>query len=95
MVINTTSKKKPAEDGNPMAGAAINDLDCPTAERPEKVFLQLRAAFSLIGHALYRSDPQDGVVTYWIERSGQVKQLPTIDAVRSFLASTRQRPPHG
>lgn len=91
MTINTTRKKMPTGNDHPTAGYTINDLDFPTTERRGKVFETLRACFAMKGHALYRSDPEDGAVTYWVERSGFVKQLPTMDAVRSFLASDRRR----
>jgi hypothetical protein len=64
---------------------STNDLDTPTAERSEKEFRTLRAAYALAGHALHRSDPGDGPVTFWAERWGLVRHLPTIDAVRRFL----------
>lgn len=85
MPINTTPKEMPTGDGNPTAGNAINDLDFPTAERTDKVFSTLRAAFAMKGHALHRTDPADGPVTYWAERWGLVRYLPSIDTARLFL----------
>ena len=85
MAINTTPKKKPTGDGNPTAGGAINDLDFPTTERNYKAFSTLRAAFAMKGHTLHRTDPADGPVSYWAERWGHVRHLPTIDAARRFL----------
>jgi hypothetical protein len=85
MAINTTPKEMPTGDGNPTAGNAINDLNFPTAERTEKVFSTLRAAFAMKGHALHRTDPADGPVTYWAERWGLVRHLPSIDTARQFL----------
>lgn len=85
MAINTTPKEMPTGDGNPTAGGAINDLDFPTTERSDKVFSTLRAAFAMEGHTLHRTDPADGPVTYWAERWGLVRHLPTIDAARRFL----------
>jgi len=86
MAINTTPKEKPTGDGNPTAGGAINDLDCPTGERAGKAFETLRAAMALRGHALHRSDPADGPVTFWAERWGLVRHLPTLHDVALFLA---------
>lgn len=85
MAINTTPKEMPTGDGNPTAGGAINDLDFPTSERNDKAFSTLRAAFAMKGHGLHRTNPTDGPVTYWAERWGLVRHLPTIDAARRFL----------
>lgn len=90
MPINITPKEMPTGDGNPTAGNAINYLDFPaadfpTAERTEKVFSTLRAAFAMRGHALQRTDPADGPVMYWAERWGLVRHLPSIDTARQFL----------
>jgi hypothetical protein len=85
MAINSTPKEKPTGDGNPTAGGAINDLDFRTGQRPDKAFETLRAAFALRGHTLHWTDPTDGPVTFWAERWGLVKHLPTIDAARRFL----------
>jgi hypothetical protein len=46
MAINTNPKEMPSGDGNPTAGNTINDLDFPTAERNDKAFSSLRAAFA-------------------------------------------------
>lgn len=51
----------------------------------DKVFSSLRAEYALKGHSLHRTDPNDGAVTYWAERWGLVRYLPTIDTVRQFL----------
>ncbi|MCU0924591.1 MAG: hypothetical protein MUF44_00690 [Hydrogenophaga sp.] len=85
MTINTTPKEMPTGDGHPTAGNTINDLDSPTIERREKVFETLRACYAMKGHALHRTDPADGPVTFWVERWGLVRHLPTIDAARRFL----------
>ncbi len=73
MTTSTTPKEMPAKDGN------------PTAESNDKAFSSLRAAFALKGHALHRTDPADGAVTYWAERWGLVRHLLTIDTARRFL----------
>lgn len=65
MTINTIPKEMPTGDGNPTAGSTINDLNFPTAERNDKAFSSLRAAFALKGHALHQTDPADGAVTYY------------------------------
>ncbi|WP_342128529.1 hypothetical protein [Hydrogenophaga sp. OTU3427] len=85
MAINTTQKEVPTGDGNPTAGGAINDLNFPISERNDKAFSPLRAAYAMKGQALHRTDPKDGPVSYWAERWGLVRHLPTIDAARRFL----------
>ena len=63
----------------------VNDLDTPTAERPEKVFQHLRAQYALQGHTLQRTESNDGAVTYFATRWGLVRYLPTLDAAQRFL----------
>lgn len=84
MAINTPTNEKPTGDGHPTAGT-INDLDFPTGQRPRKAFETLRAAFAMQGHALHRTDPADGPVTYWVERWGLVRNLSALDDALEFL----------
>ena len=84
MHTDTTPKEKPAGDGNPTAGYTDTQT-VPNLAHTDKVFHSLRAAFALHGHALHRTDPHDGAVTYWAERWGLVRYLPTIDTARRFL----------
>lgn len=63
----------------------VNDLECATGTRQQRTFNALREAFAARGHALHRTDPTDGPVTYWVERWGLVRYLPTIDVARRFL----------
>jgi hypothetical protein len=92
MAINTTPRKMPTGDCNPTAGGAINELDFPTMQRNDKAFFTLRAAYAIKGHTLHRTDPADGPVSYWAERWGLVRHLPTIDAARRFLEQIGGRP---
>lgn len=85
MAINTTSKEKAATVSCTAAATVINDLDFPTSARQDKAFSSLRAAYAMKGYALQRTDSADGPVTFWVERSGFVKHLLTIDAARCFL----------
>jgi len=62
-----------------------NDLDSPTSARNDQAFSTLRRAFALKGQTLHRTNPVDGPVTYWAERWGLVRLLPTIDTARRFL----------
>lgn len=86
MTINHPPKEKPTGDGNPTAGETINDANFPTAQPCGKAFATMRAAFAIQGHALHRTDPADGAVTYWVERWGLVRHLPTLHDVALFLA---------
>lgn len=52
----------------------------------EKQFTTLRAQFAMRGHSLLRTNLMDGPVTYYAERWGLVRYLPTLDDVRRFLA---------
>lgn len=85
MAINTTPKEMPTGGFNPKAGA-INDLHFPTASRPGKAFETLRAAFALQGHSLHQTEQADGPVSYWAERWGLVRYLPTLHDAALFLA---------
>ena len=84
MQIDTTPKEMPTGDDNPTAGHA-DTCTVPNSVHTDKVFYSLRAAFALHGHALHRTHPNDGTVTYWAERWGMVRYLPTIDAARQLL----------
>ena len=52
----------------------------------EKQFATLRAQFAMQGHTLLRTSPIDGAVTYYAQRWGLVRNLPTLDDARRFLA---------
>lgn len=89
MKINRTSKEMSTDDRN-LAVDANNDLDFPSAQRPGKDFETHRAAFALKGYALYRTNPADGPVTYWIERSGVVRHSAAMHDLALFLAKVGQ-----
>ena len=82
--MHSTDQKMPTGDCNPTAGYT-DTFTVPNTVPTDKVFYSLRAAFALHGHALHRTDPNDGTVTYWAERWGMVRYLPTIDAARRLL----------
>lgn len=84
MTTNTNEKAAGATNANGQH-TDTNGADFPTPEAHGKEFATLAAGFALAGHALHRSDPKDGTVTYWAERWGLVRYLPTIDAARRFL----------
>ena len=49
-------------------------------------FTALRAAFAQHGHHLNRVTEPDGTSTYWAERWGLVRYLPTLHDIGRFLA---------
>lgn len=85
MTINHIPQEKSDGGSDLTAATAYNDLDLPIPDRRNKAFASLQAAFAIKGHALHRTDPADEPVTFWVERWGLIKQLPTIDAARRFL----------
>ena len=85
MKINTTPKEKAAGGFHTTTATVINKLNSPTAKGDDKAFSTLRTALALLGHTLHRTGPADGAVTYWAERWGLARYLPTIDTVRRFL----------
>jgi len=78
MTTNTTQKAADATNAN---GLHTNTTrpDFLTTDAQGKEFA------TLAGHALHRTDPNDGTVTYWAERWGLVRYLPNIDRARQFL----------
>ncbi|HXE23001.1 MAG TPA: hypothetical protein VN617_11810 [Rhodoferax sp.] len=82
-----TDKEMPTGDGNPTAGHT-DSVIIGAAEKtgnPEKSFATLRAQYAMRGHSLHRTDPSDGAVTYWAERWGLVRYLPTLHDAALFL----------
>lgn len=45
-----------------------NGANFLTTDAQGKEFATLAAGFALAGHALHRTDPTDGTVTYWAAR---------------------------
>ena len=84
MTTNTMRKAAGATNANGQH-TDTNSADFRTPDARSKEFATLAVGFALAGHALHRSDPNDGSVTYWAERWGLVRYLPTIDAARRFL----------
>ena len=88
MHTGITPKKMPTGDGNPTAG----HTDAPilsTAEKignPERHFATLQAQFALRSHRLERTFHGDNKeTTYYAERWGMVRWLPTLHDVAMFL----------
>ena len=85
MHTNSTHQKAHGCDPIGFQNNTTDDLNFPTIDTQGKAFASLAAGYALADHALHRSDPNDGAVTYWAERWGLVRYLPTIDAARQFL----------
>ena len=83
----TTNTMQTAADATNVNGlhTDTSGTDFLTTDAQGKEFATLAEGFALAGHALHRTDPNDGTVTYWAERWGLVRYLPTIDAARRFL----------
>ena len=84
MTTNTTQKAADATNANGLH-TDTTGTDFLTTDAQGKEFATLAEGFALAGHKLHRSDPNDGTVTYWAERWGLVRYLPTIDGARRFL----------
>lgn len=52
----------------------------------EKQFKSLQAAFALRGHTLHRHDEAEGGTRFYAVRWGLVRNLPTSEDARRFLA---------
>jgi len=52
----------------------------------EKQFATLRAEFAMQSHTLHRTSPSDGAVTYYAQRWGLIRHLPSLDDAKHFLA---------
>ena len=84
-MTTTNEKARGGINTDGLTTDTTNDLNFPISERQGKAFANLAAGYAMAGHALHRSDPKDCTVTYWAERWGLVRYLPTIDAARKFL----------
>lgn len=85
MTYTTTNEKAPGAINTEGLRTHTTGDDFPTTGQQDKEFATLAAGFALAGHALHRTDSKDGSMTYWAERWGLVRYLPTIDAARQFL----------
>lgn len=85
MHTDTTPKEKPTGSDNYPAGHTDTRIVLDPADPGNKGFATLRAQFALRGHALHRTSSPDGAVTYYAERWGQVRYLPTVEDAQLFL----------
>jgi len=78
-------KNKLTGGGNPTAGGTDHGSLSAAESHDNKRFQTLRAAYALRGHSLHRTNPADGPVSYWAERWGLVRYLPTLHDAGTFL----------
>ena len=85
-----TDKKKPTGSANNPAGHTDEVIVLPaekTGNPEEKHFATLRAKFALQGHRLERAfHGENKEPTYYAERWGLVRWLPTLHDAAMFLA---------
>ena len=84
-MTSTTNNKASGAINTEALPASTKSPNVPTPDAQCKEYETLAAGFALAGHTLRRSDPKDGALSYWAERWGLVRYLPTIDAARRFL----------
>lgn len=90
-----TDEKMPAGDGNPTAGHTDAVIVQPTTTPvalPGKQFATLRAAFALRGHTQHRHGGAEGATGLYAVCWGLVRDLPTGDDDRRFLAQIGGHP---
>jgi phage/plasmid primase-like uncharacterized protein len=56
----------------------------PAPSEIDKAFSTLRARLARVGHALSRTDTSDGARTYFVRRSGILRELRTLDDVQRY-----------
>lgn len=84
MHTDTPSNEMPTGDGNPTAG----NTDMKTVANSfflDKTFACFRASFARDGHGLHRTPSVGSGESYWAERLGLIKYLPTVDGARRIL----------
>ncbi len=85
MHTDTNPKKMPTGSVNYPAGHSDTHIVTDPGDPDNKVFATLRAQFALRGHALHRTSSVDGAATYYAERWGLVRDLPTLEDAQQFL----------
>lgn len=85
MHTDITPKEMPAGSVNYPAGHTDTRIVTDRDDAGNKAFTTLRARFALRGHVLHRTSSVDGAATYYAERWGQVRHLPTLDDAKRFL----------
>ena len=86
MHTDTNPKEKPTGSANNPAGHTDSQI-VPNPADTGKAFATLAARFSLAGHTLHQSGPNDGPgpVSDLAERWGMARHLPTLADAEKFL----------
>ncbi|MCE1194226.1 MAG: hypothetical protein LWW96_18940 [Acidovorax sp.] len=79
-------QKNNAHPAEAKVSAIQNGVDSPTITAESKAFATLQARFALCGHALHRVNNPNGTQTFWAERWGLVRYLPSLQDATLFLA---------
>jgi hypothetical protein len=62
-----------------------NHPNCAATDNDSKACATLAAQYAMTGHSLHRTHPKDGPVSYFAQRWGLVRHLPTIQDAQRFL----------
>ena len=84
LVIHTNGK---APDAANVKGPVQTQTQCLIFEQitnDGKLFATLRALLAIKGHALHRTDRDDGQVRFYVTRWNLVRELQSLAAVRAF-----------
>ena len=76
-----------APDAANVEGPVQTQTQCLIVEQPTdegKQFATLRALLAMKGHALHRTDRDDGQIHFYVTRWNLVRELQSIAAVRAF-----------
>ncbi|MCB1975343.1 MAG: hypothetical protein KDE65_13060 [Burkholderiaceae bacterium] len=86
MQTDTTAQKEmPTGDGHPTAGNTDTST-VANAQATDKAFPSLRAVFALKGHRQHRKAEHGSAESFWAERWGLVRYLPSLHDAALFLA---------
>lgn len=70
--------------------SGVNDLNYPTGKRPSESFQDLQEAFALLGFTLQGTDSTSATPTYFVERLGLVRVLPSLRDASIFLRKLKE-----
>lgn len=87
---NTPKKRKPTGSANSTAGGTDRQI---LAGKPanDKQFHALKARLALQGRCLFRSDPADGRVVYFIERMGLIELVSGLEEAFDLVRALEAR----
>jgi hypothetical protein len=87
---STPQKRKPTGSANSTAGGTDRQI---FAGKPanDNAFRALKDRFALQGRCLYRSDPADGRVVYFVERMGLIELVIGLDEALDLILALEAR----